>query len=272
MLSGVKVYRTKIKAILWLHLIRLERYKYGFLSMVLTDMLWYILFLLGALMFVPEEELGLYGVITFWGVVLWSMMNNSVWLIAGWTWFTLATGIVEEHIVRGVNPLVLIMGRFVTGFLVSLVALPLIALVFTGLIGTVLFRIYNMVFLVLGILFLLAYSSLYAIVLAALSLRTLVPGVMLDVTNIFMYIAGGLGVPVSKMPSRLREISLLLPYTHAAELVRYGAVGLDPYIGVRMELIISTIYLLVMAIIAFVVVRYAGEYIRKHGVKGVGRM
>ncbi|WFO75179.1 ABC transporter permease [Desulfurococcaceae archaeon MEX13E-LK6-19] len=270
--SEVKAYKTKTKAILWLHLVRLERYKYGFLNMILTNMLWYMLFLLGALMFIPEGEFQLFAIITFWGVVLWSMMNNSVWLIAGWTWFVIATGIIEEHIVCGVNPLALIMGRFVTGFTVSLIAIPIIALVFTGLAGLALFNIYSIVFLLLGIGLLLAYSSLYAIVLAALSLRTHVPGVMLDIVNIFMYIIGGIGVPVSRMPSGLREIALLLPYTHAAELTRYGAVGLEPYIGIATEVIVSILYLLLMATIAYIVVKRVEEYIKKHGVKGVGRM
>lgn len=269
---GVGVFKTRLKAIIWLHILRLGRYKYSFINMIMTSVLWYLLFLLGVLMFIPADELQLYVAITFWGIVLWSMMNNAVWLIAGWVGFTIASGVLEEHVVYDVNPLLLIMGRFITGSIVSLATIPVVAIVLSGFINIDFFVVENVGFLILGVTLILIYATLYALILASLSIRFHVPGVMLDVVNVFMYVVGGIGVPVARMPHVMRYIALVLPYTHAAEIVRYGAVGMEPYIGLVREIIIALLYLLVMAAIVAVLISRVEHYMRTHGVKGVGRM
>ncbi len=262
----------KLKAILWVHALRLGRYKYGFLNMILVDILWYLIFLLGALMFVPKEQFTVMSLITFWGVIQWSIMNNAVWLIAGWVWFTLATGLAEEHIVHDVNPLLFISGRFITGAAVSLIAIPLIMIIFVSIVGENMFTCFNPIFLIIGLLLVLIYASLYGLILAALGLRLEIPGTMLDITNIFMYIAGGLGVPVSSMPTGLRELALMLPYTHAAELTRYGVLGVEPYLGLQTEIIMSIAYLIALLLITIFVVARVTKHVRIHGVRAVGLM
>ncbi|RLG84671.1 MAG: hypothetical protein DRO40_00560 [Thermoprotei archaeon] len=261
-----------IKAILWLHLKRLGRYKYSFINYILIDIMWYLIFLLGALMFVPSEEYSITTVITFWGIVLWAIMNNSVWLIAGWTWFILSMGLVEEHYIRNVNPLAFVAGRFITGISISLATIPLILIIFTGIADISLLIVHNIALLLLGILLIIGYATLYALTLAALSFRIQVPGTMLDILNIFMYIGGGLGVPISKMPEQLRYVALAMPYTHAAEIVRYGALGIEPYLGLVNEIFIAIIYLLGIALVTYIVVRRVMNYIRIYGVRAVGRM
>ena len=49
---------VRAKAVLFLHTIRLWRYKWSFLNMILSEAAWIFLFVLGALLFVPEEQLG----------------------------------------------------------------------------------------------------------------------------------------------------------------------------------------------------------------------
>jgi len=264
--------RKLVKAILWLHLKRLGRYKYSFINYILIDIMWYLIFLLGALMFVPSEEYGVTTVITFWGIVLWAIMNNSVWLIAGWTWFILSMGLVEEHYIHNVNPLAFVAGRFITGMSISLATIPLILMIFTSMGDISLLAIHNLPLLLLGIALVICYATLYALTLAALSFRIQVPGTMLDILNIFMYIGGGLGVPVSKMPEQLRYVALAMPYTHAAEIVRYGALGMEPYFGLVNEIYVAIIYLLGIALIAYIVVRRVMKYIRIYGVRAVGMM
>lgn len=264
--------KSLFKAIIWVHVKRIGRYKYGFMNMILIDTMWYLIFLLGALTFVPSGEYVETVAITFWGVVLWIILNNWVWLISNWTWFALASGLVDEHIIHDVNPLVFIGGRFVVASLITLFTLPLIIVVFSFLAGVAIYHVYNPLYIVLGIVLMITYATLYALVLVAVSLRTSIPGVMLDVTTIFLYIGGGFGVPVYKMPPILRYVALALPYTHAAEIVRYGALGVEPYIGLTLELVIAPAYALALAVLTYVVVSRVMVYVRKHGARSVGIM
>ena len=87
----------KVKAVLWLHILRLWRYKFSFINNVFSIMLWITIFVLGALMFIPKEQMSYVAPITFWGIVMWNIMSNSVWFIGGWSWFFISQGFVEEH-------------------------------------------------------------------------------------------------------------------------------------------------------------------------------
>ncbi len=264
--------KERLKAILWLHLKRIGRYKYGFMNMILVDTMWYLIFLLGALTFVPREEYVETVVITFWGIVLWVMLNNWVWLIGNWTWFALSAGLVDEHIIRGVNPLAFIGGRFIVASLITLFTIPVVITIFSLLAGIAIYVVYNPFYLALGIIYMIIYATLYALILVAISLRTSVPGVMLDVTTIFLYIGGGLGVPVYKMPPVLRYVALALPYTHAAEIVRYGALGLEPYIGLYSEVLIGGVYALAMAVTTYIIASRVMRYVRRYGARSIGIM
>ncbi len=266
------VNKNMVKAILWLHLLRLSRYKYSFVNYILVDILWYMIFLLGALMFVPTQGFVDTAIITFWGIVLWVILNNSVWLIAGWTWFILSIGMVDEHILTNTNPLLFITGRFITGMTISFSTIPLVLIIFTNIAGSKALTILHPLWLITGMMLMISYAVLYALALAALSLRTEVPGSMLDILNIFMYIGGGLGAPLKFMPEALRSFAILMPYTHAAEIVRYGVLGIEPYLGLSREAVIATVYLAGMAITVYFIVKRVTEYIRRYGARAVGMM
>ncbi|RLG80921.1 MAG: hypothetical protein DRO13_02510 [Thermoprotei archaeon] len=261
-----------LRAIIWLHLLRLLRYKYGFLNMILTDTMWYMIFLLGALMFVPKYEFEVAAVITFWGIVLWIVLNDWVWLIGDWTWFAISAGLVDEHIVYGVNPLTFIGGRVLTASLVTCISLPVVLTIFSSIAGTAIFTVYSPVYLVLGFSLMIVYSTMYALLLVALSLRTSVPSIMLDVSTVILYIVGGLGVPVNRMPEPMRIFSILIPYTHAAEIVRYGALGLKPYYGLELELLFSLVHVAALGVISIATIRYSLNHVRRYGVRAVGVM
>ncbi|RLG90051.1 MAG: hypothetical protein DRO16_02935 [Thermoprotei archaeon] len=262
----------KIYAILWLHLTRLHRYKYGFLNMIVTDMIWYLLFMLGTLTFIPSEDFKTMAVITFWGVALWSSMNNTVWIVGNWIRFLLEIGIVEEHIVRNTNPMTLIAGRIITATIVTIVAIPVVGIIYFKLTGINIFKISNPFYLLVSFVLIMLYALLYSLILSSIGLRLRIPGIMLDVLNIVVYIIGGIGVPLTKMPSQMRIIAFLIPYTYAAELERYGATGLTPLLGLGKTIVFGTLYLIVLLMISILIIRYSTHYVRKYGVKAIGAM
>lgn len=271
-MSGSTAYLRKAIAIVWLHLVRLHRYKLGFMNMILTDMIWYILLTLGAFAFSPAGSHSVMAVLIFWGIVMWSIMNNTIWLIVGWVRFVLAWRIFEDHILHNTNPIFLISGRIITSTIVTSMAVPVIAIAFYLLTGAPIIFVKNLGLMALGIGLLIVYAALYSMVLVCLSLRLRIPGVMLDVTNMAMFVIGGLGVPLAWMVPVVRDIALFIPYTYAAEIARAGIAGIKPYFGLTGTLAISAAYMVVMLLITAAVIKHSIEYIRKHGIKGVGMM
>jgi len=271
-MSGSTAYLRKVLAIVWLHLVRLHRYKLGFMNMILTDMIWYILLTLGALAFSPAGSHSVTAVIIFWGIVMWSIMNNTIWLIVGWVRFVLAWRIFEDHILHNTNPILLISGRIITSTIVTAMAVPVIAIAFYFLTGAPIIFVKNIGLMVLGIVLLIIYAALYSMVLVCLSLRLRIPGAMLDITNIAMFVIGGLGVPLAWMAPIIRNIAFFIPYTYAAEIARAGIAGIEPYFGLTDTLSIGGIYMAIILLTTIVVIKYSIGYIRKHGVKGVGMM
>ncbi len=266
------MFETRIKAIIWLHFLRLWRYKFSFLNNILTTILWLTIFVLGALMFIPPEQWSDMAPIALWGIIMWQFLSSSVWYIGGWTWFFISQGFVEEHLLTNTSPVPVLVGRAITGLSVTLAASLLVALVFTGLAGTAVLSVDNPLIVLLGLTLLATMTISYALLLSAASFRIGIPGTILDIANFISFILGGLAVPIAGLPEQIRPIALVIPYAHAAEIVRYGVRGLEPYLGFTNELLVSIAFALTLALTARIVFKRTMRYIRIHGVKAVGRM
>ena len=263
---------TRIRAVIWLHALRLWRYRFSFLNNIFTTILWLTIFVLGALMFIPREQWGIMAPIALWGIIMWQFLSASVWHIGGWTWFFVSQGFVEEHLLTNTSPAAVLVGRAIVGLTVTLASSLLVALVFTGLAGPQVLLVNNVFYVIIGLVLLGAMTISYGLYLAAISFRIGIPGTLLDIANFISFILGGLAVPLSKLPLQLRIIALFIPYAHPAEIVRYGVRGLEPLLGLEVELTLSTLVAIVMASIAYILFRYVLKHVRKYGVKAIGRM
>jgi len=223
-------------------------------------------------MFVPRKQLPQIAPLTFWGLVMWNIISNSVWLIGGWTWFFVSQGFVEEHMLLNTRPSAVLVGRAFTGLMVSLIAIILVMLVFIGIVGEVIMEIQNLALLIVGLIELITMAICYGLFLAALSFVIRVPGTLLDVANFVVFIIGGVGVPTNKLPDILKYVAIAIPYSHAAEIVRCGVVGIEPYLGLHQELFTSSLITISMIITSIYIFKTIENHIRKHGVKAIGRM
>lgn len=263
---------TRIRAMIWLHTLRLWRYRFTFLNNILTTILWLTIFVLGALMFVPKTQWDIMAPIALWGIIMWQFLSASVWYIGGWTWFFVSQGFVEEHLLTNTSPALVLVGRAIVGLSVTFASSLLVALVFTGLAGPRVLLINNVLYVVVGLVLLGVMTISYGLYLAALSFRIGIPGTLLDIANFVSFVLGGLVVPLSRLPSQLRVIALFIPYAHSAEIVRYGVRGLEPLLGLEMELALSTLIAVTMASTAYILFRYVLKHVRRYGVKAIGRM
>jgi len=260
------------RAILWVHTLRLWRYRYSLVNMALNTMLWLLVFLLGALMFLPREKLASAATIAFWGLSMWQIMSTTVWLVGGWAGFALVLGVFEEHMLLGVPLSAFFAGRVIPGMAVAWLGIGLVYFTMSEVLGYAVASPKDPLLLAYGLVLMVVMASSYGLCLAALSIRIGVPGVMLDIMNFAFFVVGGIATPVEALPDALRLVALMVPYSHAAEIVRCGAVGLPPHLGLGPELLVATVLACAMAFLASIAHELATAYARRNGIKGIGRM
>ncbi|RLE64698.1 MAG: hypothetical protein DRJ38_05000 [Thermoprotei archaeon] len=258
---------TRVKAILWLHTLRLWRYRWSFLNLVLAEAAWVFLFVLGALLFVPGEYLGLAVKSAFWTIVAWTIISQCSSLIGAWMNFFISIGMVEEHILRGISPFKVILGRVVTSFSVILVSLLFISAILNGVFKTNVWAINDPYLLTLSFIALALQGLAYGITIAAISVKTSIPHNMLEIVN--FAVIGLLMIPLDRIPGLFAIPFLCVPYVASAHLAKIGASGAQPYMLLE-ALNISLLETLVMLTIAIYVIKKSEEWIKKNGVRAIG--
>ncbi len=261
----------KFVTIVWMHMLRMWRLKTSYVNSVVNTSIWLFIFALSVFAFTPAERASEVAPYVFWGMLMWALMSYNVWYIAGWTWWFIGLGMVETHLLTNTSPIPVLLARGFVG--VSLAALTVLILspIFYFIGGPAVYSVTHPAYLALGLVTIYVMAASYALTLAAISFRIGVPGVVLDITNFLAFFVGIL-TPPTYLPASLRVVSLAIPYTHAAELVRYGAAGSEPLIGAGMEAVVAVAVAAAMVGMAIVAQRYSLRAIRKYGVRGVGRM
>jgi len=257
---------TKAKAIVWLHVVRLWRYKLSFLSIAVSSVLWLFLFILGVLLFVPPEGQREASLQAFWVVFAWSFVSSGTWLMGAWVRFLISVGLVEEHMLRGVTPYEVMYGRVIP-FLFDVFLTTAIAVLVIGTTFSVnVFEVKDTWILLLGVVLMFLQSLSYGLVITSLSMRTGVPGQLLDVVN--MLTIGLLILPAERIPASVRPLFYLIPYTAPMQLIRCGLSGSRDYFALAEGLAVLAVLLTAAASAA----RSTLRYLRREGVKAVGFM
>ena len=260
------------RAMLWLHLKRAVRYKYGLINWGVIEFLYMAIYMLGALAFSPREQWPLVSKYVFWGILAWTMVSTPTWTIGGWTRFYVNMGLWEQHEAVGASHSLFLSMRIIpaviAGFIGSITAYGFLLAEVGGGIGVEGSIALALIFL----LWLILQSTLYGLLLSYLSLLTSTPGPMLDVLNILLFIIGGIGVPVANLPRAAQLFALATPYSHAAELLRWSTIGSQPYLGVPGEVAAGLLTTLGLGLTALYARNKAYSSARRNGIKGIGRM
>ncbi len=258
---------VRAKAVLMLHTIRLWRYKWSFLNMILAEAAWIFLFVLGALLFVPKEQLGSAVKVSFWILAAWSLISNFSSLIGGWMSFFISIGMVEEHLLRGFSPFKALLGRIITGSSVMFASLLFMALLVRGAFHVNLLSIKSPLLTFIGIILLALESISYGFSVAAISMRTSIPNFLLEILNLGMI--GLMMIPLSSIPGRVRLLYLCIPYMAPAYLIKLSVLKDSDYM-VKEAVLISLTIMALMLTVALAFMKYVDRWVRKNGVKAVG--
>lgn len=262
----------RLKAIVWLHTLRLWRYRTSLINSALSTTFWILLFLLGAIMFTPSQRVAETVSAAFWGIAMWSIISNIVNLISGWTRFYLSQGFVEEHMLMDTSPFLVLLCRPITGLSASLLTVAFTYFTIEALNAIPITAATEPFILTLGIVFLIIMSTSIGLILAALSFRTGVPGMFIEILNFTLLIVGGLTVPIANIPGYLRSIAVFIPFSYPAELVRFGAAGLRTWLPIETLISVSSGLCLAISTSAFIAVRWMEKHMRKMGLRAIGRM
>lgn len=259
--------RVKLKAILWLHTIRLWRYRMGFLNMVLSEVLWILLLMMGMSLFVPPEHLTTILRAGYWTIAAWSIISSFSLLIGGWTTFFIMIGMVEEHMLKNTSPFATILGRALTGTTISFTIIIALGYLFEWIFGKKLMILVRPVILLIAFTLIVVESLSYSLSVSATSMRTSVSEQFLEILN--FGIIGLLVVPVSALPSYARFIYLLTPYVAPTYLIKV-AVGAEASSLIPIAIEVGVVESFIMSIITLRLVKSVETHVRRNGVRAVG--
>jgi len=258
---------VRAKAVLLLHTIRLWRYRWSFLNMILAEAAWIFLFILGALLFVPKEFLGMAVKGAFWIIVAWSIISNFSGLIGGWMNFFISIGMVEEHMLRGFSPFKALLGRLIPGSTVTVASLFFMGALVGGAFHVDVFAVEDVPLLLLGMILLVVEGLSYGFTVASIALRTSVPHNLLEILN-FGFV-GLMMIPLSSIPEKARLVYLVIPYiapTHLLKVATSSALGEF----VSEAIAVSIVESIAMLLVAIISMRLVNSWIVRNGVRAIG--
>lgn len=257
----------RLRAIVWLHFLRLWRYRYSFLNIVVSSAMWVLLLVLGVLLFVPREEVSYAVRSAYWVVACWSVISNFSSLIGGWTNFFISLGMVEEHLMRGISPFLVISGRLAIASVVSAVTIALMGVLIGELFSVPIFSLSRPELALMGFATLSLQSLSYGLTVSALAMRTSVSEQFLEILN-FATI-GLLMVPLRVIPDALRGAYLTIPYVAPTYLLKVSA-GSEQSSLLGLAVLTSFLEALLLMLVAFLIMRNVEAYVRRNGVRAVG--
>ncbi|MEM1516180.1 MAG: hypothetical protein QXW88_01530 [Thermofilum sp.] len=202
----------RLRAVLWLHSLRLRKYVLSLFSNALTDALWALIPIVGALAVGRQSSVAE----IFWAMVAWMVIANSAWLIGGWLEYAALLGVLEYHVHASVSPLALAAGRVVT-LLASVSISSAIVIAPLALLGLAPAAA-DTWSLAASLALLLAQAVAYGVLLAAVSVKVGVPSALLDIASLAQL--GLLLLPLN--PEHIGALSLI-PLLGPAYLARYSA-------------------------------------------------
>ncbi|MEZ0346852.1 MAG: ABC transporter permease [Infirmifilum sp.] len=223
------------------------RYPAWILSDIITTPAWLILFLFPVLMFLPRSQWNNTFLLNsfFWAMILWDVVSSGLWSFGMAIRREQQTGTLEFLLLTNANRAVI----FSRNIIPRIVSLSL-TLIYTYLFFTLMFNteiiLYDPLHVILVLLTGLFTSMGFGLIYGALVLRFKNVGPLNNILQFIILGLGGIFYPVTSLPRDIQLVSLLIPFTYIAELLRFHALRAQTIIPVEAEwaiLIASTLLL-----------------------------
>ncbi len=261
---------SHLAAYAWVHLLRMRRFALSLINWGLVDFLWLSIYVFSVLAFAEPKAYPLVVPAVFWAMIAFSLMSTPVWTVGNWVRFYIGMGLLEEHELAGANHSAFLALRALPAIPMALIAGVGAATLLYAATGINPLRVRDPILLAVSLAAILIQATLYSLLIAFAGMATRTPTPLLDFMNFFLFVAGGIAVPVSTLPGPLRLVAVLTPYSHPAELMRHAVAGMEPYLGVAGEALASLAYTCILGVVAWGASRWALRKVRVWGAKGIG--
>ena len=215
------------------------------LSEFITLPAWFVLFAVGvAANFVGKGATtgSLSGPSTFtffyWGFVFLIVFSTSIWGIGQYIRTEQLQGTIEQLFLAPISRVNIIFGRFARNFFTDLLIIAYTALLIGGL-GHQQLSIGNplMFSLVFAILYLGVLG--FGLIFAAVAFRLKSFNILSNLTQFLVIGLCGVFFPLTVLPTPVRLVSLGIPFTYFADLLRFAAAGTSTILDPGLEVLIA---------------------------------
>lgn len=223
------------------------------MSEFITLPAWFVLFAVGvAANFVQKgtvtSTLGSASTFSFyyWGFVFLIVFSTSIWGIGQYIRTEQLQGTLEQLFLAPISRVNIILGRFARTFITDLAIIGYTVL----LIGVL---SHEPVFILNPLLFALIFAFLelavlgFGLVFAAVTFRIKSFNILANLTQFLVIGLCGVFFPLSILPREVQAVSLAIPFTYFADLLRYAAYGtavdkftiLDPSLELALAMVLA---------------------------------
>ncbi len=171
----------------------------------------------------------------FWGFVFLIIFSTSIWGIGQYIRTEQLQGTIEQLFLAPVSRVTIIFGRFARTFFTDLAIIGYTVLLI-GLVG------HQPIFIINPLLFVLVFAFLelavlgFGLIFAGITFRIKSFNILANLTQFLVIGLCGLFIPLNALPTPVRLVSLGIPFTYFADLLRNAAAGSSTIVGLEVEL------------------------------------
>jgi len=202
----------------------------------------------------------------FLGVIVGGMVGTAFWDMAFSFKREMDVGTLEQTWLSPTRPETFVLGRAISGGLISVGASAVLVLLGMAFFGA---EVGEGLWLALPAL-LLAMASMvgigYLVASACLMLRE--PNFFVDATNFLFAMISGVAFPVAVLPWFIKPVAYILPTTYAVDLLRVYALGTRPLLDPALEWVALAVLSAVMIVVGRIVFRRTEHRMRVRGTLG----
>ena len=242
----------------------------GLLFSFMGIAMWLILFILPLIFFAGEGyDKSTVATFIFSGLIVFNLYMVGTWDLGWEVRLLINQGIMEYLILTGRNPLIIYFG------LIPLTIIWIGIVLAIGYWAVTLFvappRIVIVGFseLILASILLMLVILSYALVLASITMTAGTPSFIMELVSWILPIATGGFTPLSSLPSFLKVVALMTPFSYPAEALRYSIGASDPVMSPHLIFMIGYLYAILFLISALIIFKISLNKALKEGFKTV---